>query len=171
MQTSTPTPTTTRPPADDAIFDKRAVVAGLAVAILAGAAALIWKLSAPPEPDMTKLFGSLPQGAPIAIDKAILGANPGFGTDRSYGVNCTHCVATYELRRRGYDVTAAPLPSGNGRVASDYLAPFRALAPLRAVKADQVLVVEAPEAYVHGPRILALVDKLAAVVAKLEVPA
>lgn len=58
-----------------------------------------------------------------------------------------------------------------GRVASDYLAPFRALAPLRAVKADQVLVVEAPEAYVHGPRILALVDKLAAVVAKLEVPA
>lgn len=57
-----------------------------------------------------------------------------------------------------------------GHAAGDYLAPFRALAPLRAVKADQVVVVEAPEAYVHGPRILALVDKLAAVVAKLEVP-
>jgi ABC-type Fe3+-hydroxamate transport system substrate-binding protein len=58
-----------------------------------------------------------------------------------------------------------------GHVAGDYLAPFRALAPLRAVKTDQVVVVEAPEAYVHGPRILALVDKLAAVVKKLQVPA
>jgi ABC-type Fe3+-hydroxamate transport system substrate-binding protein len=57
-----------------------------------------------------------------------------------------------------------------GHAAGDYLGPFRALAPLRAVKADQVVVVEAPEAYVHGPRILALVDKLAAVVKKLKVP-
>lgn len=58
-----------------------------------------------------------------------------------------------------------------GRAAGDYLAPFRALAPLRAVKLDQVVVVEAPEAYVHGPRVLTLVDKLAAEVKKLKVPA
>lgn len=57
-----------------------------------------------------------------------------------------------------------------GRAAGDYLAPFRALAPLRAVKANQVVVVEAPEAYVHGPRILELVDKLAVVVKTLKVP-
>ena len=54
--------------------------------------------------------------------------------------------------------------------ARDYLTPFRALTPLTAVKLDQIVVVEAPEAYVHGPCILALVDKLAAAVKKLKVP-
>jgi iron complex transport system substrate-binding protein len=54
-----------------------------------------------------------------------------------------------------------------GRAGRDYLEPFKALAPLRAVKQDRVLVVEAPEAYVHGPRILSLVDRLSAEVKKL----
>jgi ABC-type Fe3+-hydroxamate transport system substrate-binding protein len=54
-----------------------------------------------------------------------------------------------------------------GRAGRDYLEPWKALAPLRAVKQDRVLVVEAPEAYVHGPRILALVDRLAVEVKKL----
>lgn len=51
-----------------------------------------------------------------------------------------------------------------GRPASDYVEPFRALHPLRAVQAGHVKVVESPEALVHGPRILALVDELAAAV-------
>lgn len=53
--------------------------------------------------------------------------------------------------------------------SGDYLAPFRALTPLRAVNAGQVVVIDAPEAYVEGPRILTLVDKLAAAVEKLKV--
>jgi ABC-type Fe3+-hydroxamate transport system substrate-binding protein len=54
-----------------------------------------------------------------------------------------------------------------GRAAADYLAPFSALTPLRAVREKHVAIVEAPEAYVHGPRILALVDRLALEVQKL----
>jgi iron complex transport system substrate-binding protein len=54
-----------------------------------------------------------------------------------------------------------------GRPQDDFLAPFRALATLRAVKQGHVIVVEAPEGYVHGPLILGLVDKLAAEVQKL----
>jgi len=51
--------------------------------------------------------------------------------------------------------------------AGDYLGPFQALTTLRAVREGHVSVVEAPEAYVHGPRILALVDRLAVEVKKL----
>ena len=54
-----------------------------------------------------------------------------------------------------------------GRAAGDYLAPFQALTPLRAVREGHVSVVEAPEAYVHGPRILSLVDRLTVEVTKL----
>jgi ABC-type Fe3+-hydroxamate transport system substrate-binding protein len=54
-----------------------------------------------------------------------------------------------------------------GRAGREYLEPFKALAPLRAVKQDRVVVIEAPEAYVHGPHILALVDRLAVEVKKL----
>jgi iron complex transport system substrate-binding protein len=44
--------------------------------------------------------------------------------------------------------------------AVDPLAGFRALEPLRAVEKDTLFVIEAPEAYVHGPRILKLVERL-----------
>jgi iron complex transport system substrate-binding protein len=54
-----------------------------------------------------------------------------------------------------------------GRAGREYLEPFQALAPLRAVKEHRVVVVEAPEAYVHGPRILSLVERLAVEVKKL----
>jgi ABC-type Fe3+-hydroxamate transport system substrate-binding protein len=73
-------------------------------------------------------------------------------------------------RLLGIDPDAIFILTQPGHAAGDYLAPFRALAPLRAVKLDHVSVVEAAEAYVHGPCILALVDKLAAEVNKLRVP-
>lgn len=41
-------------------------------------------------------------------------ANPGYGTDRGYGVNCQTCVPAFEMRRRGFDITA--LPNMNGDV-------------------------------------------------------
>lgn len=49
-----------------------------------------------------------------------------------------------------------------GRAQSDQLEGFKQLTPLRAVARHQLAVIEAPEAYVHGPRILALVDRLQA---------
>jgi len=37
--------------------------------------------------------------------------NPHFDpADPAYSMNCTHCIQAYELRRRGLDVEAAPLP-------------------------------------------------------------
>jgi len=53
----------------------------------------------------------------------------------------------------------------SGNASSDYLGPWKALTPLRAVRDGNVKVIDAPEAYVHGPRILAWVDRLAAAVA------
>ena len=54
------------------------------------------------------------KGEPFSIRDAAYGANPNFGTDVGYSINCQRCVQTYELRRRGYDVEALPKPtSGN----------------------------------------------------------
>jgi ABC-type Fe3+-hydroxamate transport system substrate-binding protein len=49
-----------------------------------------------------------------------------------------------------------------GRAQADQLDGFRKLTPLRAVTTNRLAVIEAPEAYVHGPRIVGLVDRLQA---------
>jgi iron complex transport system substrate-binding protein len=54
-----------------------------------------------------------------------------------------------------------------GRGASEYLEPFRAMKPLRAVEQGHLAVIEAHDALVHGPHILALVELLATEVRKL----
>jgi iron complex transport system substrate-binding protein len=54
-----------------------------------------------------------------------------------------------------------------GRAQAEYLAPWRALAPLRAVANGHVTVVETPEGLVQGPLVLRLVDELAVEVKKL----
>lgn len=41
--------------------------------------------------------------------------NPNYRQGKEYQINCTNCVSAYELRRRGYDVTAAPRPELRGR--------------------------------------------------------
>lgn len=42
-------------------------------------------------------------------------SNPNYElNDGPWGTNCQRCVPTYELRRRGYDVTALPKPSNAG---------------------------------------------------------
>jgi hypothetical protein len=54
------------------------------------------------------------KGTPLSILDAASGANPRFSQDESYQNNCQRCVQTYEMRRRGYNVIAKPLPvSGN----------------------------------------------------------
>jgi iron complex transport system substrate-binding protein len=54
-----------------------------------------------------------------------------------------------------------------GKAQQDQLDGFRKLTPLRAVTANRLAVIEAPEAYVHGPRILGLVDRLRAALARI----
>jgi len=36
--------------------------------------------------------------------------NPNYKNGREWRINCQRCVPTYEMRRRGYDVTAKPKP-------------------------------------------------------------
>lgn len=54
-----------------------------------------------------------------ALAADVIATNPGYDSgDRNYRVNCVHVANAYELRRRGYDVTATPLPpefKGRGR--------------------------------------------------------
>lgn len=38
-----------------------------------------------------------------------------------YNNNCSSVATAYEMRRRGYDVTAAPVPDGKGRPIGEYL--------------------------------------------------
>lgn len=46
--------------------------------------------------------------------------NPRWRESRQYQVNCTNSVTAHELRRRGYDVTAAPRPTLSGRYRHNY---------------------------------------------------
>lgn len=49
------------------------------------------------------------QGKPINIKNALGGANPNFSRQyREYSENCQRCVVAYEMRRRGFNVTAQP---------------------------------------------------------------
>ena len=77
----------------------------------------------------------LPRKAPVELPPAqeanragielygdVKDTNPGYGTAPRFGVNCVHVVNAHELRRRGYDVTATPLPEGfpmSGRSSLD----------------------------------------------------
>lgn len=49
------------------------------------------------------------KGQPMSIQKAYHGANPFHSyTHDDFSKNCQRCVVAYEMRRRGYDVTAQP---------------------------------------------------------------
>ena len=56
------------------------------------------------------------KGAPINMERAYKDANPNYdntGSFDEYNMNCQRCVVAYELRRRGYDVTALPTYDGD----------------------------------------------------------
>lgn len=50
--------------------------------------------------------------------------NPHFNDGREWKINCQRCVPTYEMRRRGYDVTARPATPDSSHHLSHY--PFDA---------------------------------------------
>jgi tetratricopeptide (TPR) repeat protein len=58
--------------------------------------------------DIEKILG-IQKGEPIEIERAYKEANP-----NKYQDNCQRCVTAYELRRRGYNVTAMPRHEDNG---------------------------------------------------------
>lgn len=55
----------------------------------------------------------------------IISANPEFAPANEYSVNCVHAVVAWDMRRRGYDVVATPLPdllvNQQGRSAHDMI--------------------------------------------------
>jgi ABC-type Fe3+-hydroxamate transport system substrate-binding protein len=54
-----------------------------------------------------------------------------------------------------------------GKAQPEALRSWQQLKPLRAIKNQNIEIIEAPEAYVHGPRILTLVDRLAVAVKRM----
>lgn len=49
------------------------------------------------------------KGKPFSIGDAVVKTNPNYNTSYAeFSMNCQRCVIAYELRRRGYDVTALP---------------------------------------------------------------
>lgn len=54
-----------------------------------------------------------------------------------------------------------------GKAQPDALRSWQQLTPLRAIKNQNLEMIEAPEAYVHGPRILSLIDRLQAAVKRV----
>lgn len=54
------------------------------------------------------------KGAPLSVSASYEGANPHYSPDYAeFSMNCQRCVVAYELRRRGYDVKAAPTYQGD----------------------------------------------------------
>lgn len=60
------------------------------------------------------------KGRPMGMTNSYTGANPFYSDSyREYSENCQRCVVAYELRRRGYRVTAQPTFEGD-RMPSSY---------------------------------------------------
>jgi hypothetical protein len=59
-------------------------------------------------PEHSKILGI--KGLPIEMEEAAKGTNPKYALNTGYKYNCQRCVPIYELRRRGYNVSAAPKP-------------------------------------------------------------
>ncbi|MDR1021037.1 MAG: hypothetical protein LBL73_09790 [Synergistaceae bacterium] len=61
-----------------------------------------------------------PKGKPMDHEEALKGTNPKYSrSSYAYSHNCQRCVPAYELRRRGYNVTARPKPAGADPIYSN----------------------------------------------------
>ena len=63
------------------------------------------------------------------IQSDLAATNPNFSKGPEYRLNCGNCVAAYEMRRRGFDVEAAPrvnMPVGEWKTMFDGFASKRA---------------------------------------------
>lgn len=59
-------------------------------------------------------YASIPKNWKIidSDNNALKNANPKFGAESGYDLNCPNCACAYEMRKRGYDVIARPYVSG-----------------------------------------------------------
>lgn len=78
------------------------------------------------------------KGRPYSIDNALKNVNPNHNYEYSeFSENCQRCVIAYELRRRGYNVTALPtykgdkLPYSTGNGRGIWQKAFRHAKPVR----------------------------------------
>ena len=53
-------------------------------------------------------------------NEALKTANPKFGKEFGYDLNCPNCACAYEMRKRGYDVIARPYVSGGSHYLNKY---------------------------------------------------
>lgn len=91
-----------------------------------------------------------PRGEPLSVPQAYTGANPYFDRrweHKEYNENCQRCVVAYELRRRGYDVIAAPTFEGDllakvayrqadGTTMDHWMGAFRGAKPIKVGTED-----------------------------------
>lgn len=85
------------------------------------------------------------KGRPMGMANAVLNANPHWDpnyTYKEFTENCQRCVVAYELRRRGYDVTAQPTYQGDllptGVVRRDGLRNGRWMGAFQGAKPDKI---------------------------------
>ena len=75
------------------------------------------------EPDNTEKFAKIGEwpkaGDSMSIGDALSDANPNYDEGEEWQVNCQRCVPTYEMRRRGYDVSAMPCVEDMDHLALD----------------------------------------------------
>jgi len=60
----------------------------------------------------------------------LLAVNPNVDKGLEYQVNCGYCAAAFEMRRRGHDVEAAPLTTGQGIAREEWCDLFEGFQPL-----------------------------------------
>jgi hypothetical protein len=85
--------------------------------------------------------------------------NPGYadsmGRDKNYSNNCSSVVQAYEMRRRGFDVKAAPVKAGKGRYDEQYVGEWWQNADGTPAKVTFTNDLPAPTAtHVDGKKIL-----------------
>jgi len=74
------------------------------------------------DPLYNPVLDRFPKSDPIPIDEAIKGTNPRYNPNvEAYNSNCARCVQNYELRRRGFDVTANAYKADSSQYQFNYI--------------------------------------------------
>ena len=87
-------------------------------------------------------------------DQNILATNPKFTSSPAYQVNCSHCVMAWEMRMRGYDVTATAVKNPDeDEIALAWRRPFkRAITETCKYGRDKETVIQKMKEWGEGAR-------------------
>lgn len=78
--------------------------------------------------------------------------NPNYNPENEWGINCQRCVPTYEMRRRGYDVTAFPKVDVNDYLCRHPFDVWKNPTVIRPTGAGQESIVEKMTEWGDGAR-------------------